>query len=243
MKSNLNYIFGLDEVFETGIFPLEMAYLLEIIKQNEINFVVESGRGIDAYSSRVLNKFCNAHKIQFISIDFKPIIFHKYYRKLRKANKGYSKFISGDSVILLPYLAHRYSQHTNMLVLIDGPKKTEQKKLSLEMQKFNIDIFLHNVSGKKNYQFYEEFLQTKSKIYSLKNLEEKLFIKSNKHNRSRDFSTLGFVKYEKFRKKTNKIKPNKSNYTKKYILHRIKLPLIYLQNIGWMMKQIFIFHD
>jgi hypothetical protein len=32
MKINLNYIFGLVKDFETGIFPLEMAYFLEIIK-------------------------------------------------------------------------------------------------------------------------------------------------------------------------------------------------------------------
>ena len=242
MKATLNYIFHLDENFETGIFPLEMAYLLEIINHNEINFVVESGRGIDAYSTRVLNRFCNDNKIEFISIDFKPLIFHKYYGKIRKANRGYSKFISGDSTILLPYLAHKYSKHKNILVLIDGPKDTEQKKLSLEMQKFNIDIALHNVSGKENYQFYEDVIKPYTEISSLKNMERNLFIKSNNHNRSRDFSTLGLVKYDKLHQ-IDKIQSNGSHSKKKYILHRFKLPLIYLQNIGWMIKQIFILHD
>jgi hypothetical protein len=63
-----------------------------------------------------------------------------------------------------------------MLVLIDGPKNIEQKKLSLEIQKFNLDIVLHNVSGKKNYQVYEGIIKSNSKINSLKNLEKKLFI-------------------------------------------------------------------
>jgi hypothetical protein len=243
LKTRLNYIFHLDENFETGIFPLEMAYLLEIISQNEINFVIESGRGIDAYSTRVLNRFCNDHKIEFISIDFKPIILHKHYRKLRKANKGNSKFISGDSTILLPYLAHKYSKHKSILVLIDGPKDTEQKKLSLKMQKFNIDIVLHNVSEKKNYQFYEDVVKPYTEISNLKNLEVNLFIKSNNHNRSRDSSTLGLVKYDKLHKKIDQIQSDRSPSKTKYILHRIKLPLVLLKNVGWMVKQIFILHD
>ena len=242
MKTMLNYIFHLDENFETGIFPLEMAYLLEIISQNEINFVIESGRGIDAYSTRVLNRFCNDHLIEFISIDFKPIIFHKYYRKIRKANGGYSKFISGDSTILLPYLAHKYSKHRNILVLIDGPKDTEQKNLSLELQKFNIDIVLHNVSGKEKYQFYEDVIKTYTKISDLKILEKNLFIKSNNHNRSMNSSTLGLIKNDKLLK-IDENQSNGSHSKIKYISHRIKLPLIYLKNIGWMVKQIFILHD
>ena len=73
-------------------------------------------------------------------------------------------------------------------------------------------------------------------------MERNLFIKSNNHNRSRDFSTVGLVKYDKLHQ-IDKIQSNGSHSKKKYILHRIKLPLIYLQNIGWMIKQIFILHD
>ena len=99
-----------------------------------------------------------------------------------------------------------------LIIIFDDEKKDDlnfiksitknKKKIKIIINKKNIGAGASRNKGiKKAKGKYIAFIDSDD-FWKPNKLEKQIeFIKSNKYNRSRDFTTLGFVKYEKFRKK------------------------------------------
>jgi hypothetical protein len=241
LENEIEFIYSLGEDFVTGIFPLEMAYLLYTISKYDVDVIFESGRGVDAYSTRILNTYCNLFGKKFISVDFQPLIFNRNFKSLQKNNKGFSHFLSGNSFDILPYLVRDKYANYKKLVLIDGPKLEMQLKLVEQLMTPQTIMALHNVQRNEGLFFYEDLIENGEELKRLKQFEKEKFIKSDVHGRSLSVSSLG-ITYPKIDEEYKNIffSSRGSNLLNYYLIRLRKLPLIYIRQLLYFIKSIFI---
>lgn len=115
--------------WETGIYPGEMAAFLGLCDVAGVSSIIESGRGLHAYSTQVLGEYAERTGTNVISIDMEgdPIRGAECRRLLGR----YSRVacLIGDAFDLVPRAASRLEGP--IALLLDGPKKFAANRLSL----------------------------------------------------------------------------------------------------------------
>jgi|688.fasta_scaffold343729_2 hypothetical protein len=236
----LEQIHSMNETFENGIFPSEMAFILDLIDSNSIEVVIESGRGLGAYSTRILNTYCNANKILFFSVDFQPIFFNSNWKSLREKNLGYSRFICGDAFDVIPYLINTKYRNKNILLVIDGPKGNAQLELLSKIKIKKIIVMMHNVIRDKSYLFYEDMDVYKPNLSNIKKYETQNFIKNSNHGRDLEYSTLGVKFFVDLTIPDNLSQLEQYIFQIKsisrYYIKRLYTPILYFKNLLFPIK-------
>lgn len=103
----------------SGIYPSEMAFFLGVCEAENIDLIIESGRGPDAYSTNCIGHYVDKHdNIRAVSIDFAPIRTKHYGRNL--ASYSSLNCLHGDSIKRIPDMMR--SVKGRVAFLIDGPK-------------------------------------------------------------------------------------------------------------------------
>jgi hypothetical protein len=115
--------------WETGIYPGEMAAFLAMCDLAGVASIVESGRGLHAYSTHVLGEYADRTGTRVVSIDMEsdPIKGPECRRRLEKYTRV--TCVTGDA----------YEQFARVLallpgpiaLLLDGPKAFGANRLSL----------------------------------------------------------------------------------------------------------------
>jgi hypothetical protein len=163
--------------FNTGIFPSEMAYVLTAIEKNEVDFVIDSGRGPDAFSLLCLQSYQknSKKKIKVFSLDIESAEDKHFFKHF--SNNPDVVLKEGNSFDDIPEI-YRCNGEKDWAVIIDGPKHKDQILLSLLVIKhispkvlalhnsppgsLQQQILDSNLSGRyyENFQFKEkEFTQ------------------------------------------------------------------------------------
>lgn len=131
--------------WETGIYPGEMAAFLAVCDLGDVESIVESGRGLHAYSTRVLGEYADRTGTQVVSIDMEsdPVRGPECRKRLDKYKRvrcvigdAYEQF--PDAIGLMP---------GPIALLLDGPKGFGANRLSLVASLlFPITVVAHHNS-------------------------------------------------------------------------------------------------
>lgn len=112
----------------TGIFPGEMAAFLGLCDEQNVQTIIESGRGRDAYSTQILGEYALKTNIQIVSMDFSKITDENFHARMEKY-KSYIDFLSGDAFSVTPRAFK--NKKGPFALLLDGPKQEPANRLSL----------------------------------------------------------------------------------------------------------------
>lgn len=127
-----------------GMTKSEMLLIYSIIKELNINLIIESGRA-RGFSTLALAKSLNQKKYNIISIDFDK--YSKDVKYSEKILQPYNnvKLIYGDSRKLIPKYIKK-----DCVILIDGPKGEEALFLAIKLLKNKKvkAIFIHDLTKK-----------------------------------------------------------------------------------------------
>lgn len=124
--------------WKTGIYPLEMAAFLTACEYAGACTIVESGRGPDAYSTRILGMYSDVTGMPVVSIDkAKPDPYYWYEDMWQHMNLT---LLTGDSLQLLPKAVGKKTA-----LLLDGPKMEQANFLSYcASLRFDIVLTAHH---------------------------------------------------------------------------------------------------
>lgn len=115
--------------WETGIYPGEMAAFLAMCEHAGVESIVESGRGLHAYSTHVLGEYADRTGTQVVSIDMEsdPVRGPECRRRLEKYSRV--RCVTGDAYVVFPEAIAL--QPGPIALLLDGPKEFGANRLSL----------------------------------------------------------------------------------------------------------------
>lgn len=115
--------------WETGIYPGEMAAFLALCDISGASSIIESGRGLHAYSTQVLGAYSNWTGASVVSIDLEsdPTAAAECRRALARYSRV--RCVSGDAFRVFPDVVAALPG--KIAVLLDGPKEFAANKLSL----------------------------------------------------------------------------------------------------------------
>ncbi len=115
--------------WETGIYPGEMAAFLAVCELGEVESIVESGRGLHAYSTHVLGEYAARTGTQVVSIDMEsdPVKGPECRRRLDKYKRV--RCVTGDAYEQFPEAIGLLPGP--VALLLDGPKGFGANRLSL----------------------------------------------------------------------------------------------------------------
>jgi hypothetical protein len=116
--------------FKTGIFPSEMAFVLTAIEKSDCDFVIDSGRGPDAFSLLCLQGYQKntIKRPKLFSLDTDSVDDKHFFRDFSDNPDIVLKV--GNSFDDIPDL-YRENKEGVWAVIIDGPKHEDQILLSL----------------------------------------------------------------------------------------------------------------
>lgn len=114
--------------WETGIYPGEMAAFLAQCEAAGVASIIESGRGLHAYSTRVLGEYAERTGATVISIDMDsdPAVAAQCRKELAKYR--HVSCLTGDAFQAFPDAAARLPGPIG--VLLDGPKGHAANRLA-----------------------------------------------------------------------------------------------------------------
>lgn len=115
--------------WETGIYPGEMAAFLGLCDVSGARSIIESGRGLHAYSTQVLGEYAERTGARVLSIDLEsdPIRGAKCRHQLSRYSQV--ECVVGDAFRAFPRVAAQLPGP--VALLLDGPKEFAANRLSL----------------------------------------------------------------------------------------------------------------
>ncbi len=115
--------------WETGIYPGEMAAFLALCDHAGVESIVESGRGLHAYSTHVLGEYADRTGVQVVSIDMEsdPVRGPECRRRLEKYRRV--RCVTGDAYEVFPEAIALLPGP--IALLLDSPKEFGANRLSL----------------------------------------------------------------------------------------------------------------
>lgn len=118
--------------WKTGIFPMEMAYFLAAAENCKT--IIDSGRGPDAYSTQILDRYVETTGAKVYSTDFAaPESIHLSCKNVT--------LLTGDTKKLMPSVLG----DEPAALLLDGPKEFIANKLSSTAASlFNVKVVAHH---------------------------------------------------------------------------------------------------
>ena len=125
----------------TGMYPGEMAALLGLFDLVGVKSIVESGRGLHAYSTQVLGRYSDIKGIKVVSIDFSPIEDNPFAPKLQVFKN--LEFHAGDAFDVFPKAISGLQGPIGLL--LDGPKYQKANRFSLVANMlYDIHVIAHH---------------------------------------------------------------------------------------------------
>jgi len=132
---------GPDCYWDGGIQPEEMTEFLRALQRQNIQIVIESGRGPQGYSTRILAYWRHWQQIESfysISLDDRWRDVWRVRWRLRRLRR-YVELIKGDSRTQLPELIRDlelFEPSSRIAILIDGPKAVTAQVLASDVIQF-----------------------------------------------------------------------------------------------------------
>ncbi len=129
--------------WETGIYPGEMAAFLAMCDHAGVESIVESGRGLHAYSTHVLGEYADRTGTAVASIDMEsdPIRGPECRKRLDKYKRV--TCVTGDAYEVFPQAIA--AMPGPIALLLDGPKEFGANRLSLVASTmFPIAVIAHH---------------------------------------------------------------------------------------------------
>jgi len=115
-----------DVAWETGVYPAEMAAFLGLCEHRGVRGIVESGRGVHAYSTRILGEYAQRTGTPVVSID---LGIHRTPYEDRLRAYRHLRCLVGDTFKVFPQAVAGLTPP--VAVLLDGPKLRAANQLSL----------------------------------------------------------------------------------------------------------------
>ena len=173
-----------------GIFNSEMLLITSLIKDFDINLIIESGRA-NGQSTKIFSEVLRDPKYKIISIEYDkydPEVKHSYKRL-----KYYKKLLLlfGDSNKII----HNYITE-DCFLLIDGPKRLGAIKLSIECLKNPLvkAVFIHDLHKDSPFRKYAEklfknyfFTDDLDYVKRFKSIDKKNWMDQRKYRKTRSW--------------------------------------------------------
>jgi hypothetical protein len=168
--------------FPGSLDPSEIYSFICLLKKNNIDLVIESGRQY-GYSTYFIGKYCNINNIKFYSID---VCFNKNInlKSIKTLSRIKVKYIDGNFFFVIKKILDRF-RYKKIALLVDGPKGTRafcfcySHLINYNNLKL---VFFDNFLDQSN-NLFKNFLFKKKNYfgdlkYSLKIRKELIFINS-----------------------------------------------------------------
>jgi len=129
--------------WETGIYPGEMSAFLALCDTAGVTSIVESGRGLHAYSTQVLGEYADRTGVSVVSIDLEsdPVRGSECRRRLARYTRV--RCVTGNAFDVFPEAVATLPG--TIALLLDGPKEFGANRLSLTASlSFPISVVAHH---------------------------------------------------------------------------------------------------